>query len=241
MIAPRSAEHPARRPIDRPPRGKKHAGHEGSFLSARQLFEQSRRSLQSLLGVVRRDLVKGQASGRRPTHRVRDLTSCGERHYIAAGCVAQYRAKPCAPADPHGRRCAGCWCALPDVGGHSFDGRERVRPHPVFLRRGRLHRRQRTRACLGGEDGAWSGWCGRWLPSSPARTSAPTWPPRSSIDTRRHNPEWYRGHVPSAAGIPLGRQGHVDEIAATCLFLVSDDGAVITDKTIHVNGGAGYY
>jgi len=52
MIAPRSAEHPARRPIDRPPRGKKHAGHEGSFLSARQLFEQSRRSLQSLLGVV---------------------------------------------------------------------------------------------------------------------------------------------------------------------------------------------
>jgi 3-oxoacyl-[acyl-carrier protein] reductase len=49
------------------------------------------------------------------------------------------------------------------------------------------------------------------------------------------------GHVPSAAGIPLGRQGHVDEIAATCLFLVSDDGAVITDKTIHVNGGAGYY
>ena len=47
--------------------------------------------------------------------------------------------------------------------------------------------------------------------------------------------------MPSAAGIPLGRQGHVDEIAATCLFLVSDDGAVITDKTIHVNGGAGYY
>jgi 3-oxoacyl-[acyl-carrier protein] reductase len=28
-----------------------------------------------------------------------------------------------------------------------------------------------------------------------------------SIDTRRDNPEWYRGHVPSAAGIPLGRQG----------------------------------
>src|SRR5271166_2239022 len=62
-----------------------------------------------------------------------------------------------------------------------------------------------------------------------------------SIDTRRDNPEWYRGHVPNAAGIPLGRQGHVDEIAATCLFLVSEDGGFITGQTIHVNGGTGYY
>ena len=62
-----------------------------------------------------------------------------------------------------------------------------------------------------------------------------------SIDTRRDNPEWYGGHVPNAAGIPLGRQGHVDEIAATCLFLVSEDGGFITGQTIHVNGGAAYY
>ena len=62
-----------------------------------------------------------------------------------------------------------------------------------------------------------------------------------SIDTRRDNPEWYQGRVPNAAGIPLGRQGHVDEIAATCLFLVSDDGGFITGQTIHVNGGAGFY
>ena len=62
-----------------------------------------------------------------------------------------------------------------------------------------------------------------------------------SIDTRRDNPEWYQGRVPGAAGIPLRRQGHVDEIAATCLFLVSDDGGFITGQTIHVNGGAGYY
>ncbi len=62
-----------------------------------------------------------------------------------------------------------------------------------------------------------------------------------SIDTRRDNPEWYHGRVPNAGGIPLGRQGHVDEIAATCLFLVSDDGGFITGQTIHVNGGAGYY
>ena len=62
-----------------------------------------------------------------------------------------------------------------------------------------------------------------------------------SIDTRRDNPEWYQGHAPSAAGIPLGRQGKADEIAATCLFLVSDDGGFITGQTIHVNGGTGYY
>src|SRR5256885_15887655 len=62
-----------------------------------------------------------------------------------------------------------------------------------------------------------------------------------SIDTSRANPEWYQGRPPSATGIPLGRQGTVDEIAATCLFLVSDDGGFITGQTIHVNGGGGFH
>jgi 3-oxoacyl-[acyl-carrier protein] reductase len=62
-----------------------------------------------------------------------------------------------------------------------------------------------------------------------------------SIDTARANPEWYRGRLPNASGIPLGRQGKVEEIAATCLFLVSDDGGFITGQTIHVNGGSAYY
>lgn len=62
-----------------------------------------------------------------------------------------------------------------------------------------------------------------------------------SIDTRRDNPEWYQGRLPNADGIPLGRQGTVDEIAATCLFLVSDDAGFITGQTVHVNGGAHYY
>ena len=61
------------------------------------------------------------------------------------------------------------------------------------------------------------------------------------IDTTRANPQWYQGRLPNAAGIPLGRQGRVDEIAATCLFLVSDDGGFITGQTIHVNGGSAYY
>jgi 3-oxoacyl-[acyl-carrier protein] reductase len=62
-----------------------------------------------------------------------------------------------------------------------------------------------------------------------------------SINTSRANPEWYGGQVPNAAGIPLGRQGTADEIAATCLFLIGDDSGFITGQTIHVNGGAHYY
>jgi 3-oxoacyl-[acyl-carrier protein] reductase len=62
-----------------------------------------------------------------------------------------------------------------------------------------------------------------------------------SIDTTRANPEWYGGRPPDASGIPLGRQGKIDEIAATCRFLVTDDGGFITGQTIHVNGGAAYY
>jgi 3-oxoacyl-[acyl-carrier protein] reductase len=62
-----------------------------------------------------------------------------------------------------------------------------------------------------------------------------------SIDTTRANPEWYQGRPPGAAGIPLGRQGTVEEIAATCLFLVSDDSGFITGQTIHANGGVAYH
>src|ERR1700752_364774 len=62
--------------------------------------------------------------------------------------------------------------------------------------------------------------------------------PPGSMNTSRDHPEWYQGHVPNAAGIPLGRQGSVDEIAATCLFLISEDSSFITGQTIHVNGGA---
>jgi 3-oxoacyl-[acyl-carrier protein] reductase len=62
-----------------------------------------------------------------------------------------------------------------------------------------------------------------------------------SIDTSRANPEWYQGRTPNAKDIPLGRQGSPDEIAATCLFLVTDDGGFITGQTIHANGGVAYY
>jgi 3-oxoacyl-[acyl-carrier protein] reductase len=41
-----------------------------------------------------------------------------------------------------------------------------------------------------------------------------------------------------AHGIPVGRAGKPEEIAATVSFLLSDDAAFITGQTIHVNGGS---
>jgi 3-oxoacyl-[acyl-carrier protein] reductase len=62
-----------------------------------------------------------------------------------------------------------------------------------------------------------------------------------SIDTSRANPQWYAGRAPDAKGIPLGRQGTSEEIAATCLFLCTDDSGFITGQTIHANGGVAAY
>ena len=61
------------------------------------------------------------------------------------------------------------------------------------------------------------------------------------IDTSR-DMAWYpEGGMSEATGIPLGRLGTVDDIASTCLFLVSDDCGFITGQTIHVNGGTTYH
>jgi 3-oxoacyl-[acyl-carrier protein] reductase len=37
--------------------------------------------------------------------------------------------------------------------------------------------------------------------------------------------------------VPMGRLGAADEVAATALFLASNEAAYITGATIHVNGG----
>ena len=129
---------------------------------------------------------------------------------------------------------------LPHARGHRVDGRAPLWAHPVLYRRGRLCRRQRSRARLRGENGS-GGICpGTGLGIRPAQHSGQRGFPGQH---RYHACEsrWYQGRTPNAAGIPLGRQGTVDEIAATCLFLVSDDGGFITGQTIHVNGGSGYY
>jgi 3-oxoacyl-[acyl-carrier protein] reductase len=39
------------------------------------------------------------------------------------------------------------------------------------------------------------------------------------------------------AGIPAGRLGAGDDVAAACVFLASDEAGYITGQTLHVNGG----
>ncbi len=58
-------------------------------------------------------------------------------------------------------------------------------------------------------------------------------------DTIR-NMEWFPAGFTPAVHSPLGRRGTVDEMAAACLFLVSDDCDFITGQTLHVYGGAAF-
>ena len=58
-----------------------------------------------------------------------------------------------------------------------------------------------------------------------------------TIDTVRGSSAGARPGTLSVAGVPLGRQGTVDEIAAVVRMLVGPEGGYITGQTIHVNGG----
>jgi 3-oxoacyl-[acyl-carrier protein] reductase len=62
------------------------------------------------------------------------------------------------------------------------------------------------------------------------------------IDTER---DWSQyAHQPKGQverDVPVGRYGHVDEIAATCAFVASDGAAYINGQAIHVNGGHSMY
>ena len=50
------------------------------------------------------------------------------------------------------------------------------------------------------------------------------------------------GAVPSsevmARGVPVGRMGTGDDIAAACLYLVSEEASYVTGQTVSVNGGS---
>ena len=65
-----------------------------------------------------------------------------------------------------------------------------------------------------------------------------------STDTERLHPEWYpemqdvsRGSAEHVGGIPMGRQGTVQDIANACLFYASDESAYITGDRLNVVGG----
>ena len=61
------------------------------------------------------------------------------------------------------------------------------------------------------------------------------------IDTSR-DLSWYpQQNMADTSEIPLGRLGATDDIAAACVFLVTDDCGFITGQTIHVNGGTAYF
>jgi len=59
-----------------------------------------------------------------------------------------------------------------------------------------------------------------------------------SIDTvRGPSAGGLHGRGSIARGIPLGRQGRAEEIAAMVRFLTGPEGRYVTGQTIHVNGG----
>lgn len=55
---------------------------------------------------------------------------------------------------------------------------------------------------------------------------------------RANNPPGSSGEQRYLAGVPMGRFGKPEEIAASIAFLLSDDVAFMTGQTLHVDGGA---
>ncbi|MEC9446921.1 MAG: SDR family oxidoreductase [Chloroflexota bacterium] len=61
------------------------------------------------------------------------------------------------------------------------------------------------------------------------------------IDTSR-DMTWYpQGDMTDTSGIPVGRLGSVDDIAAATMFLINDDCGFMSGQTLHVNGGTEYF
>jgi 2-hydroxycyclohexanecarboxyl-CoA dehydrogenase len=66
--------------------------------------------------------------------------------------------------------------------------------------------------------------------------------PPSSIETPMQHRSQAEGDLPAneimAKGIPLGRLGTPEEVAAACAFLCSEEASFITGQVLGVNGGS---
>jgi 2-hydroxycyclohexanecarboxyl-CoA dehydrogenase len=64
----------------------------------------------------------------------------------------------------------------------------------------------------------------------------------SVVDTPMVEQQRAAGKLPSAekmaAGVPVGRLGTGDDIAAACMYLVSEEASYFTGQTVSVNGGS---
>ena len=64
----------------------------------------------------------------------------------------------------------------------------------------------------------------------------------SVVETPMVEQQRAAGAVPSvekmAAGVPVGRMGTGDDIAAACMYLVSEEASYFTGQTVSVNGGS---
>ncbi|MBB1251199.1 SDR family oxidoreductase [Rhizobium sp. G21] len=55
---------------------------------------------------------------------------------------------------------------------------------------------------------------------------------------RANNPAGSDGEARYLAGVPMGRFGKPEEVAAALAFLLSDDAGFMTGQTLHIDGGA---